>query len=75
MSLAIRYTVPQTQSNVQDELDWCNNQGWQHIVDWRWFHDKSDVTSIVARVQFHFEDPKHAHWFLLRWGGETIGEV
>jgi hypothetical protein len=75
MGLAIRYTVPPTQGNVQGELDWCNNQGWQHIVDWRWFHDNPASTSIFARVQFHFEDDRHAHWFLLTWGGEVIGQI
>ncbi len=75
MGLAIKYTVPRTQGNVQAELDWCSHQGWRHIVDWRWFHDRSDLTSTDARVQFHFEDTRHAHWFLLKWGGEVLGPV
>ncbi len=73
MALAIKYTVPRTQSNVASEIEWCDAQGWRHILDWRWFHD--DVSHLDKTVQFHFEDDRHAHWFLLKWGGEVIGPV
>ena len=73
MGLAIKYAVPRTQGNVQTELEWCNNQGWRHIVDWRWFHNDSSFPD--STVQFHFEDDRHAHWFLLTWGGEVIGQI
>lgn len=69
MGLSIRYTPAKDQLTVNEELKWCNAQGWRHIVDWRWFHN-DDKTK-----QFHFEDPKHAHWFILRWGGEITGQI
>lgn len=73
MAWAINYSVPKTQLNVASEIAWCESQGWRHIVDWRWFHNDTSFPDIS--VQFHFEDDRHAHWFLLAWGGEILGEV
>jgi hypothetical protein len=75
MALAIKYTVPHGHFHVADEVEWCNQQGWRHLNDWRWFHHYSRSLTGPDAVQFHFEDDRHAHWFLLKWGGEVIGHV
>ena len=44
---------------------WCMEQGWQHLVDWRWF--KPDYFKQQMYFIFQFDDPAKANWFALRW--------
>jgi hypothetical protein len=67
MALIIDYTTDQ--DNVRAEVNWCHAQGWQ---DWSWFWN-NEFSYMDQRVIFQFEDHRHAHWFLIRWGG-TIRE-
>ena len=47
-------------------FDWIQEQGWQHIVDWRCFHpDKGMFRD--KRYTFQFEKEEHATMFALRW--------
>lgn len=73
MGLSIRYTLPRGQTAPRAEVQWCTDQGWRHVLDWRWFWNNPSQDR--TRIQFHFEDPAHAHWFILRWGGEITGEI
>lgn len=49
---------------LPDVFDWINAQGWNHIVEWRWFkrHAVNDDHYI-----FQFDDKTQAEWFSLRW--------
>ncbi len=71
MGLSVEYPLGPNDT-PKAELSWCNEQGWRHIIDWRWFwnHPSRDRS-----IQLHFEDPAHAHWFILRWGGTITGEI
>lgn len=50
-----------------DELSavhkWIKEQGWKHIVEWRWFIKRNQVGSYT----FQFESEEHAILFTLRW--------
>jgi hypothetical protein len=50
---------------LPDIFDWLNEQGWEHIVDWRWFRPKADTSD--NRYIFQFDDQKKANWFAMRW--------
>ena len=54
----------------KDELSevfvWIQQQGWKHIVEWRWFHSGIDKFRDSGYV-FQFDNEKHAEWFSLRW--------
>lgn len=44
---------------------WCEEQGWRHIVDFRWF--KPDHFKNQWYFIFQFDDQEKANWFALRW--------
>lgn len=50
-------------TDVTDAFEWCKQQGWQHIVDWRWFNPNYSRNYYI----FQFDDPAKANWFALRW--------
>ena len=73
MGYSVLYTLPENDTLLASPVvKWCNEQGWRHIIDWRWFWNPP---SDPRTLQFHFEDPQHAHWFILRWGGTITGEI
>jgi hypothetical protein len=53
---------------LPDVFDWINDQGWQHIVEWRWFRPSSDRQEANDwRYTFQFEKEEHATLFSLKW--------
>jgi hypothetical protein len=48
---------------MPDIFDWLHAQGWQHIVDWRWFRPKDNSGTYI----FQFEEDEHAILFSLKW--------
>ncbi len=50
---------------AEDARRWCEQHGWRHIVDWRWF--KPDYFKDQWYYIFQFDDPKKANWFAIRW--------
>lgn len=65
MSYEITVTVPEM-SNLVEMLKWAEDQGWKHIVEWRWFKMGMKQHTGLA-YKFQFDNPKHAEWFALRW--------
>jgi hypothetical protein len=74
MGLSIRYNLPKGMTSVKEPVDWCNSQGWKHIIEWRWFWN-NPATEPTKSAQFHFENPDHGVWFILRWGGTITGQI
>lgn len=56
---------PTANNPINDVFDWITAQGWQHIVEWRWF--KPDYYNLETHYTFQFDNDKHAEWFMLRW--------
>lgn len=50
---------------IPDVLDWIHEQGWQHIVEWRWFRPAGGM--VDKRYTFQFDKEEHATMFVLRW--------
>jgi hypothetical protein len=52
---------------LPDVFDWIQvEQGWKHIIDWRWSRPPSD-SSRDSRYTFQFEKEEHAALFSLKW--------
>lgn len=47
---------------VPDIFDWINDQGLQHIVDWRWFR-----LADPNMLSFQFDREENATMFALKW--------
>lgn len=50
---------------INEVFDWITEQGWQHIVEWRWF--RPDYYNLDTHYTFQFDNDKHATLFVLRW--------
>jgi hypothetical protein len=50
---------------LPDVFEWIQQQGWKHLVEWRWF--KPDYYNLETHYTFQFDDEKQAEWFSLRW--------
>ena len=51
---------------LPDVFDWIHEQGWQHIVDWRWYRPAEGMFR-DTRYTFQFDKEEHATMFALRW--------
>ena len=58
--------IHMSRDDIDEMVEWVNSQGWQHIVEWRWF--KPDWFKKQMHYIFQFERAEHANWFALRWG-------
>lgn len=65
MTCDVRITLKKSEV-LPDVFDWIHQQGWKHIVEWRWFRAGMDGVSDRHYI-FQFDDEKHAEWFSLRW--------
>lgn len=52
---------------LPDLFDWIHDQGWKHIVEWRWFRPEYNESNTDKRYTFQFENENHAIIFALRW--------
>ncbi len=64
MSYNIRVNLKKDEV-LPDVFEWIQQQGWKHLVEWRWF--KPDYYNLETHYTFQFDDEKHADWFSLRW--------
>lgn len=55
----------QREQDAEAARRWCEEQGWRHIVDWRWF--SPDAFKNQWYYTFQFDDAQKANWFALRW--------
>jgi hypothetical protein len=64
MSYNIRVNLKKDEV-LPDVFEWIQQQGWKHLVEWRWF--KPDYYNLETHYTFQFDDEKQAEWFSLRW--------
>lgn len=62
------YNINIPKSNLplfpKDIIEWIEQQGWQHMQEWRWFYPHIGQN---ADFIFQFDNEEHAVWFKLRW--------